>query len=456
MGAVSPTQSHSDSQDDDDEDDSFKSSCPTFKQQSPAPARPSRVPTPEAAPSPLPITAAIAGTHNIQLEDSQRPTLAAFDVLGELGFGASSEVVLVKEKDTGKLFAMKVISKTYPQTKKQLDHVLAENEIMRQVQHPFIVQLAFSFQDDLNFYLVLTYAGKGSLDKVICNCIETGTPLDEGAVLLILAEVVSATSYLHSCSIMHRDIKPENILVGMDGHILLADFGGGKMNMPLWLDCDHTPCGTVEYMAPEVISGKYGTSANWWSIGVITFELLTLRLPFYEDATVNLRGALRHIVLLQKIRKHPEEFRPDVHGVSPQMSKFVRELLRVEPAKRLGASGVDEVSAHRLFASMDWNELYNKKLPPPLLASSWRRETPTPKPSMVKSFVKERCHRFLDFACSSSSARKTSKEGEETSRFSKKPNSRFNKEPNSRFNNEPNESLFGTVLMAAAPYSNTR
>lgn len=182
----------------------------------------------------------------------------------------------------------------------------------------------------------------------------------ESTVQMYIAEVVVALEYLHKLGIIYRDIKLENILLDKDGHIVLTDFGLSKI-------CDsdsgeraHSFCGTLEYMAPEIIrSGHNGHdfAVDWWSVGVLTYELLTGSSPFTATEQQNLQNDISR--RLQKLS--------DTISLSNAAKDFITKMLNKDPKKRLGGNSKNatEIKEHPFFAAINWDNIRLKKLTPP-------------------------------------------------------------------------------------------
>ncbi|XP_010553159.1 PREDICTED: serine/threonine-protein kinase AtPK1/AtPK6-like isoform X2 [Tarenaya hassleriana] len=193
-----------------------------------------------------------------------------FDVLSVVGKGAFGKVYQVRKKGTSEIYAMKVMRKDKIMEKNHAEYMKAERDILTKIAHPFIVQLKYSFQTKYRLYLVLDFINGGHL---FFQLYHQGL-FREDLARVYAAEIVSAVSHLHEKGIMHRDLKPENILLDADGHVMLTDFGLAK-------EFDentrsNSMCGTVEYMAPEIVQGKgHDKAADWWSVGILLYEMLT-------------------------------------------------------------------------------------------------------------------------------------------------------------------------------------
>ena len=197
-----------------------------------------------------------------------------------IGEGAFGEVYKVRHKATKNMYAIKVISKEKILASNMLPHIRREIRIMYSLTHPHIVKLYNHFEDDKNFYLVLELASGGTLWQRLARF----KSFDEASAAQYLREVILAVEYLHSRDppIIHRDIKPENILLdkeGREGRVKLADFGWSN-----FFNTDRTRmtyCGTLDYLAPEMINQQgHSTKLDIWNLGVLLYELLTGTAPF--------------------------------------------------------------------------------------------------------------------------------------------------------------------------------
>ncbi|CAG7837370.1 unnamed protein product [Allacma fusca] len=225
-----------------------------------------------------------------------------------------------------------------------------ERNILTEVQHPFIVKLHYAFQTEGKLYLILDFLRGGDLFTRLAKEIM----FTEDDVKFYLAELALALDHLHGIGIIYRDLKPENILLDADGHISLTDFGLSKQ--PLEDEKAYSFCGTVEYMAPEVVNRKgHSYVADWWSFGVLMYEMLTGSLPF--------QGSNRKETMVQilKAKLGMPQF------LSPEAQSLLRALFKRNPVNRLGAGerGVEEIKSHCFFANIDWDRLYNKQVIPP-------------------------------------------------------------------------------------------
>jgi len=275
-----------------------------------------------------------------------------FQLLKVIGKGSFGKVMQVKKKDTGKIYAMKVLQKEAIIHRNQVIHTRSEKSILQQVQHPFIVGLHYAFQTRDKLYMILDYVNGGEL---FFHLKHEGK-FSESRVKFYTAEISLALAHLHKLGIVYRDLKPENILLDCDGHIVITDFGLSKqMMVPPSGDTSeattHTFCGTPEYLAPEVLRGQgHGTPVDWWSLGTLVYEMLTGLPPFYS-ANTN--------VMYQKILSSELRFPPEMSG---DCRSFLSGLLERDPSKRFDG---DDVMQHPWLSSIDWDKLLKKQIPAP-------------------------------------------------------------------------------------------
>ncbi|XP_038613110.1 ribosomal protein S6 kinase alpha-3 isoform X3 [Tachyglossus aculeatus] len=303
----------------------------------------------------------IAITHHVK-EGHEKADPSQFELLKVLGQGSFGKVFLVKKisgSDARQLYAMKVLKKA---TLKVRDRVRTkmERDILVEVNHPFIVKLHYAFQTEGKLYLILDFLRGGDLFTRLSKEVM----FTEEDVKFYLAELALALDHLHSLGIIYRDLKPENILLDEEGHIKLTDFGLSKESI------DHEKkaysfCGTVEYMAPEVVNRRGHTqSADWWSFGVLMFEMLTGTLPFQG------KDRKETMTMILKAKLGMPQF------LSPEAQSLLRMLFKRNPANRLGAGpdGVEEIKRHAFFSTIDWNKLYRREILPPFKPATGRPE----------------------------------------------------------------------------------
>lgn len=310
-----------------------------------------------------------------------RTSIDDFEILKPISRGAFGRVFLARKRTTGDLFAIKVLRKADMIRKNAVESILAERNILISVRNPFVVRFFYSFTCRDNLYLVMEYLNGGDLYSLLRNlgC------LDEDMARVYIAEVVLALEYLHTLHVVHRDLKPDNLLIAHDGHIKLTDFGLSKVGLINSTDDLSGPAvsgtmllgegedslcaseqpdqrerrqkrsavGTPDYLAPEILLGTgHAETADWWSVGVILFELLTGIPPFNAE--------------------HPQTIFDNIlnckipwPGVPEEMSyeamDLIDKLLTEDPNQRLGAKGAAEVKRHPFFKDINWDTLQRQK-----------------------------------------------------------------------------------------------
>lgn len=284
---------------------------------------------------------------------------ADFDLLKVVGRGNFGKVMQVRKKDTGRIYAMKVLQKSDIIAADAVRHTLAESSVLRRINHPFIVNLKYAFQTDDELFMILDYLNGGELFFHLSNV----DRFDEDRARFYAAEIILALGFLHSQKVVYRDLKPENLLLDMSGHCCLTDFGLVKEDLK-YDDRTYTFCGSPEYLAPEILLGRgYGKEVDWWALGTFLYEMLEGLPPFYDDDVRRMND---------KILNAPLTFN-DRH-FSPKAKALLRGLLNRDPAKRLGAGPEDakDIMRDPFFESINWDDLYHRRLVPsfrPHLAS---------------------------------------------------------------------------------------
>ncbi|CAG8615220.1 11591_t:CDS:2 [Dentiscutata heterogama] len=266
--------------------------------------------------------------------------------------GNFGKVFQVRKKDTNRIYAMKVLHKQDLIERREVEHTLAEKNILIQAEAcPFLVGLKFSFQTRTHLYLVTDFMNGGELFWHLQNEIR----LSEERAKFYAAEIVLALEHLHKYNIVYRDLKPENILLDATGHIALCDFGLCKENLAAG-QTTNTFCGTSEYLAPEVLAEcGYGKSVDWWSLGILFYEMIAGFSPFYTNDT----QLMYRKILFGKL-KFPKGF------FSEDAKSLIKGLLARNPHNRLGShNDAEEIKNHPFFANVDWDALYRKQVSPP-------------------------------------------------------------------------------------------
>ncbi|XP_031357629.1 ribosomal protein S6 kinase alpha-5-like [Photinus pyralis] len=303
----------------------------------------------------------------VNLSGLGRVDMSNFELLKVLGTGAYGKVFLVRKRggsDHGRLYAMKVLKKaTIVQKKKTTEHTKTERQVLEAVRDsPFLVTLHYAFQTDAKLHLILDYVAGGELFTHLYQ----REHFTESEVRIYIGEIILALEHLHKLGIIYRDIKLENILVDECGHIVLTDFGLSKELARDQSDNEqqraYSFCGTIEYMAPEVVRGGtigHDIAVDWWSVGVLTYELLTGASPFTVEGERNTQQEISRRIL-KTTPPIPEALGKDV-------ADFISRLLVKEPRKRLGGGEGDatELKRHPFFKTLDWKALASKRISAP-------------------------------------------------------------------------------------------
>ena len=292
---------------------------------------------------------AIKAGQTVEKKITKKASLDDFEVLKVLGRGTYGKVQLVKYKKNGQLYAMKSMSKKLLEDSDQVGQIITEREILVRIRHPFLVGAHFTFQTDAKLYMVLDYVPGGEL----FGRLKDETTFPESRVRLYAAEIALGLGQLHSLGLIYRDLKPENILIDMKGHIRLTDFGLAKEVSDNQKAT--TFCGTPEYLAPEMLQRQpYTKAVDWWSYGVLIFEMLNGLPPFYDE-NVN--------TMYRAILNDDIEF---PSSMSSEAINFISRLLDRNPETRLGSSekDVEEIKEHPFFSGIDWKAVFDKKYEP--------------------------------------------------------------------------------------------
>ena len=298
----------------------------------------------------------------------QKQTIRDYESLAIIGRGAFGEVHVCRKIKTGEIVAIKKIKKELLAKKNQIIHVRNEQLFMSKVKSPWIVDLKASFQEDDFLYLVMEFLPGGDF----MNLLIEKDKLTEEEARFYIAELILAVDSIHKLDCIHRDIKPDNILIDKNGHIKLSDFGLAKVSDKLYeqnsvKDENFNPkkmthkklyscVGTAYYVAPEVLNKKgYGQEIDWWSVGVIFFEMLVGYAPFCAQET---QEVCFKILNWEKYLQIPPEIK-----LSNEANDLIKRMIS-DPNKRLGKNGADEIKAHPFFKGVDWEHIRETMKPP--------------------------------------------------------------------------------------------
>ncbi|KLU88996.1 AGC/PKA protein kinase [Magnaporthiopsis poae ATCC 64411] len=276
-------------------------------------------------------------------------SLADFEILRTLGTGSFGRVHLVQSRHNQRFYAVKVLKKAQVVKMKQVEHTNDERKMLGEVKNPFLITLWGTFQDCKNLYMVMDFVEGGELFSLLRKSGRFPNPVAK----FYAAEVTLALEYLHAKNIIYRDLKPENLLLDRHGHLKITDFGFAK-RVP---DKTWTLCGTPDYLAPEVVSNKgYNKSVDWWSLGILIYEMLCGYTPFWDS------GSPMKIYenIIQGKVKYPAYINPDAKDL-------LQRLITADLTKRLGNlfGGSQDVKNHPWFLEVTWDRLARKDIDAP-------------------------------------------------------------------------------------------
>ena len=279
-----------------------------------------------------------------------------FICLALLGQGSFGEVYLVQEKNTLNYYAMKVLDKKRIEKQNIFKYAMTERNVLSIINFPFIVKLNYAFQTKEKLFLLLDYCPGGDLSKQL----QIQTRFSEDKAKFYICEIALALGELHKKDIIFRDLKPDNIVIDKEGHAMLTDFGLSREGV----NEKHIAksfCGSIAYLAPEMLSRTgHGKAVDWYLLGVCFYEMLVGMPPYFSN---NQEQIFKNI-------EKADLFIPNF--VSRKAQKFLRDLLKKDPANRLGTKrDVEEIKEHPFMAGVNWDKVLKREyIPPPIIQKS--------------------------------------------------------------------------------------
>ncbi|KXN88120.1 Protein kinase C-like protein, partial [Leucoagaricus sp. SymC.cos] len=276
-----------------------------------------------------------------------------FNFLAVLGKGNFGKVMLAEEKSTTQLYAIKVLKKEFIIDNDEVESTRSEKRVFltaARERHPFLLGLHSCFQTETRIYFVMEYISGGDLMLHIQR-----KQFSLRQAKFYASEVLLALEYFHANDIIYRDLKLDNILLTLDGHVKVADYGLCKEEM-YYGQTTSTFCGTPEFMAPEILlEQRYGRAVDWWAFGVLTYEMLLGQSPFRGEDEDEIFDAI-----LEDEPLYPITMPRDAVSI-------LQKLLQRDPIRRLGSGKEDaeEIKRQPFFKDVNWDDVLNKRIPPP-------------------------------------------------------------------------------------------
>lgn len=299
---------------------------------------------------PVPKNACIVQQHVSNMNQESDATLADFERLKVIGKGSFGKVLLVRKKQTKRVYAIKVLSKRLIVARNEVEHTRSEKSILMKLECPFLVALHYVFETPAKLYFVMDYINGGELFFHL----HKEKKFSEERVRFYAAEIVAGLDYLHAAGVIYRDLKPENLLLTNEGHLVMTDFGLSKEGLHDDEDQTATYCGTPEYLAPEILSGgSYTKAVDWWAFATLVYEMLTGLPPFYSDDVQTMYNKVLSADLAL----------PPPPAMSTEAGDMLQRLLERDPVLRLAQASA--IKQHAFFAPIDFHLLLQRRLQPP-------------------------------------------------------------------------------------------
>ena len=276
--------------------------------------------------------------------------LSNFEIIKIIGKGAGSYIYLAKYQNEN--VVLKAIDKLYIVNNNLIPQIQLEKNILSSFNEKFLIQLKFFFMTNTKIIFVMPFYQGGDLYQLQTK----RKKFDETTVAFYLVQVANMLHVLHSNNILYRDLKPENLLLGNDGYLILCDFGLCKI-IEEQKELSNSFCGSAEYISPEIIAGYgYNIMSDWWSFGILCYELLFGIPPFYDNSVDRIFNLISTTQL---------NF-PSNINISDDTKTFIIRLLKKNPNERLGVKGYDEIIQHPFFSSVRYEKIINRSTKTPI------------------------------------------------------------------------------------------